>query len=465
MFMSYAKQTILDHLRCPEGLIDLAVTGSLSPEPGFFRFGPDLICFGACSAFQPASSVNLVRDDAWNYVGIGPDGVTLPFDVSQAVSALRYEHYSRPNGESSADFLNSPLRAGYYALRPFLPVAVRKHLQRYSLRDWKRRPFPHWPVDTTVEELLERATALMLEASHLESLPFIWFWPDEAECCAIMTHDVETSAGRDFCGTVMDLDDSFGLKASFQIVPERRYGVPDAYLQEIRERGFEINVQDLNHDGNLYQDRAEFLRRAQAINAYAKTFQARGFRAAVLYRNLAWLDALEFEYDMSVPNVAHLDPQRGGCCTVFPYFVGSTLEIPVTTVQDYSLFYILRDHSLDLWRKQIELIRRRYGLMSFLVHPDYVMGEREQNTFRQLLAELAELRDKARLWIARPGDVSAWWIQRSKMRLALAEGGWRVEGPGAERASVAYARVESGQLLYERLPAFGRLRGAMGRCA
>src|SRR2546425_12755629 len=38
-----------------------------------------------------------------------------------------------------------------------------------------------------------------------------------------------------------------------------------------------------------------------------------------------WFDALDFSYDMSVPNVAHLDPQRGGCCTVMPYFVGKNL--------------------------------------------------------------------------------------------------------------------------------------------
>jgi hypothetical protein len=26
-----------------------------------------------------------------------------------------------------------------------------------------------------------------------------------------------------------------------------------------------------------------------------------------------------FAYDMSIPNVAHLDPQRGGCCTIMPF--------------------------------------------------------------------------------------------------------------------------------------------------
>ena len=59
---------------------------------------------------------------------------------------------------------------------------------------------------------------------------------------------------------------------------------------------------------------------------------------------------------MSVPNVAHLEPQRGGCCTVMPYFIGDILELPLTTTQDYSLFHILGDYSIALWKQQIELI-------------------------------------------------------------------------------------------------------------
>ena len=55
---------------------------------------------------------------------------------------------------------------------------------------------------------------------------------------------------------------------------------------------------------------------------YITKFDAHGFRAGVMYRNLDWYDAYEFSYDMSVPNVAHLEPQRGGCCTVMPFFVG-----------------------------------------------------------------------------------------------------------------------------------------------
>jgi len=38
-----------------------------------------------------------------------------------------------------------------------------------------------------------------------------------------------------------------------------------------------------------------------------------------MYQNADWFQELNFSYDMSVPNVARLEAQRGGCCTVLPY--------------------------------------------------------------------------------------------------------------------------------------------------
>src|SRR5207249_4000541 len=98
---------------------------------------------------------------------------------------------------------------------------------------------------------------------------------------------------------------------------------------------------------SLFSNREQFLERVASIHAYKEQFGAIGFRAAVLYRKQSWFSALDFAYDMSVPNVAHLDPQRGGCCTVMPYFVGKILELPVTTTQDYTLFHILNDYSIN----------------------------------------------------------------------------------------------------------------------
>jgi hypothetical protein len=179
-----------------------------------------------------------------------------------------------------------------------------------------------------VESLREELMLLSLQDKAVSCVPLAWFWPKGARGCLTMTHDVETEAGRDSCAELMDLDDAFGIKASFQIVPEKRYSLSAQFLDSIRDRGFEIGVQDLNHDGGLFDSTEEFLRRAQAINRYGREYGARGFRAAVLYRKPEWYDALDFAFDMSIPNVAHLDPQRGGCCTVMPYFIGKILELP-----------------------------------------------------------------------------------------------------------------------------------------
>lgn len=248
---------------------------------------------------------------------------------------------------------------------------------------------------------------------------------------------------------MMGIEESYGIKAAFHLVPEGSYRVSPALLQEMRDRGFEINIQDLNHDGHLFNNRAEFMRRVKKINEYGRNYGARGFRSAVLYRNLNWLDALDFSFDTSVPNVAHVDPQRGGCATVMPYFIGNILEIPVTTTQDYTLFQLLNDYSLDLWKAQSEAILAKNGLLNFLIHPDYVIESRARKAYRGLLDYLRELGSRLPLWFALPGEVDEWWRLRNQMSVVNRGGRWRVEGPGAERAVVAFARNAGDHIKYE----------------
>lgn len=458
--MERAGMVLVDHYRCPEEFANIRVLGNPSEHAGFFRFGPDTVCYGRCSAFAPSHSTKLTLMDALEHVTIDQGGITLPFDLAETASALRYERYVHNGKEPKAQGpLAALIRAGYYAVRPAMPVAARKHLQRYWLRNWDRHEFPHWPVDTSVENIIEAVMTLNLRAQTTQEIPFIWFWPDDAQACVVMTHDVETAAGRDFCGQLMDINDSCGIKSSFQIIPEQRYAVPDAYLKSIKDRGFEVNVHDLNHDGKLFQNYEEFRRRAASINRHGKAFGALGFRSAVLYRNVDWLNLLDFQYDMSIPNVGHLDPQHGGCCTTFPYFIGEMLEIPVTMTQDYSLFNILENYSLDLWKIQISLILERHGLMNFIIHPDYILQENEQRVYKNLLSLLSQLRDTARCWIPLPGELNKWWRQRSRMKLVRKNGVWEIEGDGKDRARVAFARLENGNLYYSLTPRSVSVKG------
>src|SRR5262249_53774734 len=158
---------------------------------------------------------------------------------------------------------SGPSRRMYYFIRPLLGVGVRRYLQRIRLSGWDRIAFPQFPVDFSVESLMQSALALVLKYRSVSRVPFIWFWPDAAGGCAIIAHDVEGEAGRGFCGQLMDIDESHGLKSSFQIIPEARGYRSREVVDEVRSRGFEVNLHDFNHDGYLFQDRRKFLERVE----------------------------------------------------------------------------------------------------------------------------------------------------------------------------------------------------------
>jgi hypothetical protein len=444
--MLAASRTLIERYRCPETFLNLSIKNNLGEQRGFFRFG-DITCYGRCSGGVSRYRVDSVLYDVAQEVVLSnsDSAVYLPFDPTETVDNLRLERYV--GALDSA--VRAPARKIYYFLRPIFPFSVRKQIQKFQLRSWRRLPFPSWPVDHTVENICEELLLLAIKASGADRIPFIWFWPEGASSALMMTHDVDTEAGRNFCSELMDIDDSFGIKASFQIVPERRYSVSSLFLVGIRQRGFEIAVHGLRHDGLLFDDRKKFLRSAKLINEYVRAFGAKGFRAPVLYRRPDWYDAFDFSFDMSIPNTAHLDPQRGGCCTVMPYFIGHILELPVTTTQDYMLFHLLGERSIDLWKRQIELIVENNGLISFIAHPDYVMRDGFKSVYEDLLEYLRELQLTRGTWVTLPSEVDRWWRARSKMQLVSRGGQWYIDGECAERAVVAYARNVDGELIYE----------------
>ena len=442
------SRVLYDYYRLPANSEGEAFTEIASGADGLFSFGPDVIREGHYRSDVATLSNNLpFLDGARDRHLVGAER-NSPLDPAQMIDHLRREYYVKKPASHTQRIVNqASVRRAYYGVRGLLPACVRRLIQRAYLRDWKALPFPHWPVDLTVDVLHEEILRLWMKANGTQKVPFIWFWPEGASSCLIMTHDVETSVGRDRLSALMDLDESYGMKASIQLVPEERYAIPENYVQEIRTRGFECNVHDLNHDGRLFEDHLEFIRRAKKVNDYVRRFGARGFRSGCMYRNQDWFDAFEFSYDMSVPNVAHLEPQRGGCCTVMPYFIGKILELPLTTTEDYSLFHVLNAYSLDLWKQQVDLIQQRNGLISFVAHPDYLVEHRPRRVFESLLDYLRQRVVRERIWTALPGDVDRWWRSRSQMRLVYSGNHWEIEGPEKERARLAYAVLDSSDRL------------------
>lgn len=442
------NQVLVDYYRCPESLGWLVTSPRWSGEPGYFRLGKDTVCNGGLANGEVAACLNGLLLGALDHLSGQAGQIVLPFDAAEVIENLRRERYAarfRQEGRR----LDGLLQKGYYSLRPLLGASTRRHVQRMRLLPgWKKIKFPHWPVDSTVEHVHRKLLALAMKARGLKQMPFIWFWPEGFSSCAIITHDVEGACGKDFCSQLMGIDEAFDFRSAFQIVPEGRYTVTEEFLGGFSNRGFEVNVHDLRHDARLFAKQEAFRQHAARINEYVRKWNSKGFRSGVLYRNADWYGAFDFSYDMSIPTVAHLDPQRGGCCTVMPFFIGRIVELPLTTTQDYTLFHILGDYSIQLWREQIALIRASHGLINILVHPDYVIDQRAQRSYRELLTHVSELRAAGEIWTPLPGEVADWWRRRRQMELAFEDEAWRVRGPGSERARVAFAELSGDEVVY-----------------
>src|SRR5207244_413049 len=150
------NETFLDYYLCPESFANFASTGELSDSSGFFLFGKDVPCYGSSSSGFRAKDI---RTDLYDVLAdVAIEGVPrLPFDPTEVTENLRRERYVRNSHDGRGRTgVERALHNAYYFLRPAMPIAIRKHLQRLHLRDWGKLPFPSWPVDRTVDSIFER---------------------------------------------------------------------------------------------------------------------------------------------------------------------------------------------------------------------------------------------------------------------------------------------------------------------
>ena len=187
------NQALLDYYRLPADLLD-GISATTDPTPGdvgFFQFGADNICYGRNRSGVAADVAGSAEFDASKDVRSDGKTICVPFEFAEVVENLRRERYRQNMAPGTQSFVASkPIRWLYYLIREWIPISVRRQLQRVYLRDWKELPFPAWPVDFTVDNLHEKFLRLLMETSGTKKVPFIWFWPrrrsqlpgDDARC-------------------------------------------------------------------------------------------------------------------------------------------------------------------------------------------------------------------------------------------------------------------------------------------
>ena len=232
----------------------------------------------------------------------------------------------------------------FYQVKPLIPRAFQIALRRcVALR--KRKLCENiWPIDRAADKK-----------------PAGWSgWPDNKHFALILTHDVDTARGQERCRNLATLENDLGFRSSFNFVPER-YTVSAKLRHDLSNNGFEVGVHGLLHDGKLYQSREIFLKRATRINRYLAEWQAVGFRSPAMHHNLDWIRDLDIKYDSSTFDTDPFEPQSGGVRTIFPFFVkkkaleGGYVELPYTLAQDFTLFVLMREKDICIWKKKAEL--------------------------------------------------------------------------------------------------------------
>jgi len=293
----------------------------------------------------------------------------------------------------------------YYMAKPCIPRTLQLAMRR-RLMQWKQQSYTHcWPIDPAAG-----------------TPPAGWGgWPEQKRFALILTHDVESASGHDKCDRLMALEEQLGFRSSFNFVPER-YDVSPALRTDLMQRGFEVGVHGLHHDGKLYSSHAVFQERAAKINRYIADWQAVGFRSPAMHHNLDWIHALDIRYDASTFDTAPFESQPDGMGTIFPFWVTSPdeqngyVELPYTLPQDFYLFVLMCEPNIDIWKRKLDWIVEHGGMVLMNTHPDYMsfgdgalgLEEYPADFYAHFLQHItAHYRDQ--YWHVLPKEMAQFW--------------------------------------------------------
>jgi peptidoglycan/xylan/chitin deacetylase (PgdA/CDA1 family) len=351
-----------------------------------------------------------------------------------------YERYRGPARRSR--LLNL-----YYDVKPMLPRAIQLRLRRAYARRQSEQVFPAWPNERILLDLRDEELRQRLQEVGRRRLPLVPYWPHGRRFAAILTHDVEGPAGIENIPRVLEVERRHGFVSSWNFCAEW-YPIPDGLFDELADAGNEIGLHGIAHDGRLFRDRATFEANLPKIHRYMREWGASGFRSPATHRNADWMSELSCLYDTSFPDTDPFEPQPGGCCSIFPFFIDDLVELPITLVQDHTLFEILRHPAIDRWLEKSEWIIENNGLINLLVHPDYLLTDERLELYDDFLRFLRTQQDG---WHALPRDVARWWKERASLECVESDEGARLAGPqsAVDTASILWVEERDGQLAFD----------------
>jgi len=216
-----------------------------------------------------------------------------------------------------------------------------------------------------------------------------------------------------------DLEERYGFRSAWNLALEQ-YPIDWKRIDQLRARGFEFGAHGLKHDGRLFRSERDFQTLAPRIRAIAREHGLCGFRAPSTLRRAQWIPQLECDFDSSFSDTDIFEPQPGGTCSIFPFFLDrKVVELPYTLPQDHTLINLLGRDLMPTWIRKARWIASLGGMILTLTHPDYCGSGIYLEAYAKLLEYLAGI-DNA--WYALPSQAAQWWRLRACAKLQIADG-------------------------------------------
>ena len=290
-------------------------------------------------AAQPAGS-ELSHGRNRSSQGVGPNAVPGGRATGGLFDATSFLDDQDMERESQRSRLLNP----YYAVKPLLPRAAQLAMRRVYARRQARRPFPAWPIETLLVDQLEERLLAELEATRGRARPVRELLAGRVG--ASRRSSPTTSRARPGCENiprVLEIERRYGLRSSWNFVAERLPDRPAA--SSMRARG---GLRDRTARPAPRRPAVRQPRRASSaqLPRIHRGDAASGTRSASARRpptaSAAWMPELGCLYDSSFPDTDPFEPQPGGCCSIWPFFLEDLVELPITMPQDHTLFEILQ---------------------------------------------------------------------------------------------------------------------------
>ena len=293
----------------------------------------------------------------------------------------------------------------FYTIKPLIPRTIQIYLRRNIIQRKRGLYADVWPVDKKAGRPPEGWQG----------------WPDGKKFALILTHDIDTAKGHEKCYNLVNLEKQLGFRSSFNFVPER-YKVSPELRRYLKESMFGIGVHGLRHDGKYYKSRKFFQERAVRINHYLKEWGSVGFSSPSMLRNLDWLHDLNIEYDVSTFDTDPFEPQHDGVGSIFPFRVTHPsnnkgyVELPYTLPQDFTLFVLMQEKGIEIWKKKLDWIAEKGGMALLITHPDYMnfegtnLGNEEYPVEYYIeFLEYIKTKYKDKYWHTVPKEIARFW--------------------------------------------------------